>query len=1453
MFRTHSVNSIYALVLLSVGVGLAQSPVPGSSQPITLNASAVSASAGKSLTFQATLAATKSGNTARISGVGGTRVTFFDRATILGTAPVNGQGEASLSTAWLTAGKHWVYAVAPGGAKSQATEIAIQPVASSSFGTAKQFAAGLTPNAMAIADFNGDGHLDIALAGAGGISVLPGHGDGTFGAPVPTTTAFQPTAIAAGDFDGDGVMDLAVTDGTTGKIYFLRGGGDGTFAAPRVLATGTNPVALAIGDFNWDGIADLAVADQAGNTVLLLLGKGDGSFRAPVRIQAGVAPAALAVGDFNSDGIADLAVANFGSNDVTILLGKGDGTFPSSASLKVGNGPAAVLMSDLNGDGIEDLAVLNRLDATATVFYGKGDGTFQSGINLPAGSTPIGIAASDPDKNGFRALLVADGSKLRWQQLAASSAQRVVQLDAGAAANGIAVGDFTGDGRSGVVIGAQGAVVWHPRDAGTAYYIRFSCPATASSGQSFNCFVGAYDQFNGAAVGFTDTVQFSSSDGSATLPGNTTIPTPADFNFTLVTPGTDTITAADITNDLPWPTIGGSIIVQPPAATHFSVSATTPVTAGSASTVTVTALTAGNATATGYSGTLQLTSTDGQATGLLSSATLTSGVGIFSVTLKTAGSQTVTAADTVTPGITGTSNNITVNAASASSFVVTPQYPSLYAGYLFHVTVTAHDQFGNTATGYAGTVRFTSTDIQATLPANSTLIAGTHVFSNVTLGTVGSQTVTATDASTPSISGTSAAITVRAGIPASVQADSGTPQSAVVGTAFPTPLIVTVLDHYHNVVNSALVIYHLPVTGASAVLPRTEQETNVSGMATITATANLVPGTFQVHVTAEGEATNAPAMSPRGEMQPATFSLTNLPNVTIQTSPAGLAFSVDGTSYTSSQSFGFALNSTHTIAVISPQPGASELQYTLSGWSDNGAASHTITATGTAVTYTATLLPKYQLTTSVSPAAGGTVDPASGNFYNAGATVPLMALKNAGYRFDHWSGVANSSKNAVTSIVMNGPESVTAVFALVNAQVSPGVLYLQYDQGAKPSSATGTLSVTTSDNSAFSVVAADAWLTVSSSSVATPATATVTANVSGMNPGTYNSSLTFSFSDGGARMIPVTLTVLGVPQLLWTGNPSGPLNFTVPAGSTAVQSRDIIVSASSHNVPLRLAVSMSSPAAGHWLSISPYGNNNGTTPQDLHVRLDPSGLAAGVYQGTITATSTTAGISPLTIPVTLTLTALPPAISVSLIQNAASFSTGSEAPNTILTAFGVYPGCISSAQVSVDGSPTEVFYSSSTQINFLLPPSVSGEQSASLQIQCGGLKSPMLKLPVLNVQPAIFTVGQNGSGQAAIVNQDGSLATATPPGTYIQIYGTGFGMLKPAGPDGLCWLELPVTATVGGMPAKVLFAGQAPGSTTGLQQINVMIPMDAPRGAAVPLQLTIGGANTPVGITLTIQ
>jgi hypothetical protein len=166
----------------------------------------------------------------------------------------------------------------------------------------------------------------------------------------------------------------------------------------------------------------------------------------------------------------------------------------------------------------------------------------------------------------------------------------------------------------------------------------------------------------------------------------------------------------------------------------------------------VTALDQFNNPATGYNATVHFTSTDGQAT-LPANSALTNGTGTFSATLKTAGNQTITATDTVTSSITGTSGNVLVNGATATHFSVSlPASP--IAGSAFSFTVTALDQFNNTATGYAGAVHFTSSDPQAVLPANSTLTNGTGTFS-ATLKTAGSQTITATDTVTPAITGTS--------------------------------------------------------------------------------------------------------------------------------------------------------------------------------------------------------------------------------------------------------------------------------------------------------------------------------------------------------------------------------------------------------------------------------------------------------------------------------------------------------------------------------------------------------------------------------------------------------------------------------------------------------------------------------------------------------------------------
>jgi uncharacterized protein (TIGR03437 family) len=188
-----------------------------------------------------------------------------------------------------------------------------------------------------------------------------------------------------------------------------------------------------------------------------------------------------------------------------------------------------------------------------------------------------------------------------------------------------------------------------------------------------------------------------------------------------------------------------------------------------------------------------------------------------------------------------------------------------------------------------------------------------------------------------------------------------------------------------------------------------------------------------------------------------------------------------------------------------------------------------------------------------------------------------------------------------------------------------------------------------------------------------------------------------------------------------------------------------------------------------------------------------------------------------------------------------------------MAAFGSFPGCTSGAQVSIDGAPTAVFASSTTQINFLVPATVAGEQTASVQITCGGITSQSVPLQIAGESPAIFTANQSGTGQAAIVNEDGSLTAPSAAGTIISVYGTGFGLLGSPGADGLAHTLDSVTAFFGSEATTAIYAGEAPGYTYGLQQINIRIPTDVPRGALIPLLLTVGGSSTQAGVTLAIQ
>ena len=374
---------------------------------------------------------------------------------------------------------------------------------------------------------------------------------------------------------------------------------------------------------------------------------------------------------------------------------------------------------------------------------------------------------------------------------------------------------------TGSITGTQAGITVIPAAASILAVSEF--PVVTNAGQIHTLSVTAKDAYNNIAKGYTGTVHFTSSDLQAVLPADYAF-TIGDqgtrtFSITLRTTGSHSITATD--------TVTGSItgtqagITVKPAVTALVLSAfPATTTAGQIHTLTVTARDALGDTAIGYSGTVHFSSSDLQAA-LPADYTFTvgdAGVKTFSIALKTAGSQSITATDVVTGSITGMKGGITVSPATASKLVVSGFPPTTTAGQAKILTVTAQDAYGNTATAYTGTIHFTSSDPQAIFPADPTFSpgdAGVKTFS-ITLKTAGIQSVTATDVVVGSITGTQAGITVSAAAVSKLVL-SGFPSTVNAGDTH--SLTVTATDAYGNRTTGYTGTVKFISSDAQAILP----------------------------------------------------------------------------------------------------------------------------------------------------------------------------------------------------------------------------------------------------------------------------------------------------------------------------------------------------------------------------------------------------------------------------------------------------------------------------------------------------------------------------------------------------------------------------------------------------------------------------------------------------------
>jgi streptogramin lyase len=383
----------------------------------------------------------------------------------------------------------------------------------------------------------------------------------------------------------------------------------------------------------------------------------------------------------------------------------------------------------------------------------------------------------------------------------------------------------------------------------------FPSPITAGTAGSFT--ITAQDPYGNTTTAYRGTVHFTSTDSQAGLPGDYTF-TAADqgvhaSSATLKTAGAQSLTVTDTVNN----TIAGSqmgMVVNAAAASILRVAGfPSPITAGASGNVTVSAKDPYGNTATTYRGTVHFTSTDGQAV-LPGDYTFTAadqGVHTFSATLETAEPQSLTVSDTINSSITGTQTGIQVNPAAAASFSVADFPTPTVAGSIGGFAVTALDAFGNIATGYQGTVTFSSTDAQAVLPGNYTFTSadrGSHPFGAV-LETAGTESLTATDTVITSITGTQAGIVVTPAAADHFEVDA--PPTVTSGVPFDFTVIAR--DPYGNVDTNYLgtvAFSSMDPTGGSFSPPSYSFQPSDQGMAYFPGGVTLfTDGTWDVTTT----------------------------------------------------------------------------------------------------------------------------------------------------------------------------------------------------------------------------------------------------------------------------------------------------------------------------------------------------------------------------------------------------------------------------------------------------------------------------------------------------------------------------------------------------------------------------------------------------------------------------
>jgi trimeric autotransporter adhesin len=474
----------------------------------------------------------------------------------------------------------------------------------------------------------------------------------------------------------------------------------------------------------------------------------------------------------------------------------------------------------------------------------------------------------------------------------------------------------------------------------------------------------------------------------------------------------------------------------------------------------------------------------------------------------------------------------------------------------------------------------------------------------------------------------------------------------------------------------------------------------------------------------------------------------------------------------------------------------------------------------------------------------------------------------------------------------NSPATINVTFTVTSgtitatpAPTAAGLVFTQATGGTASAPQTialaGTPGAITFTASAATTSGGN-WLIVTPSGGTTPSAVTVSVNAGSLPVGTYTGTVTINAPGATGSPITYNVTVQVTSAVALVATPAT-LNFAYTLNTTAPAAQTVAVAFGAGSGAYSgsgFTATVATSNGGTWLTATPSATNLGSP---ITVSVNPQGLAAGTYTGTVTiGAGNNIAYPPAVVTVQFVVTAAPTP-TVAAVTNAASYAAGALSPGEEVAVFGTnfgpstpvsatitnnsYPTTLSNTQVLFDGVPAPIIAVANGQVNVMVPYGIAGRATTMVQVSYLGVSSPGISYNVTTTVPGIYTLNQAGTGQGAILNQNLSGNSSSNPaakGSIISIYMTGEGVTSPASSTGqlapgdgtgLNHPVLSVSATIGGVavpPQNIQYAGSAPGIVYGVMQVNLLIPATALSGSQ-PLVVTVGTANSQTGVTVAIQ